>query len=95
MDTPTKQLRPGKVFVDWSQNDSGKSTIAPYSLRAAPLPTVSTPVRWDELAEAVSNEDASLLLFGPGDVIQRLEDHGDLFAPVVSERQTVPTLPAR
>ncbi len=47
----TKALRPGKVLIDWSQNNSAKTTVAPYSLRAREQPTVSTPVTWDEVAD--------------------------------------------
>ncbi len=92
VDKMTRSLRAGKVFVDWSQNDGGKSTIAPYSLRAAPLPTVSTPVQWDELSAAVDANDPAALLFGPGEVIQRLGDSADLFARVLTERQRLPAL---
>ena len=47
-----KAVRPGKVFIDWSQNSRHKTTVAVYSLRARPRPTVSTPVTWDEVEAA-------------------------------------------
>lgn len=75
----TKSLRPGKVLFDWSQNNVAKTTVAAYSLRGRPRPTVSTPVTWDEV-EACSDPDD--LVFTAGDVLARLERHGDLFAPL-------------
>ena len=77
----TKSARPGKVFIDWSQNNGSKTTIAPYSLRARDLPTVSTPVTWDEVAAC--REVADLTFTAP-DVLARVEAHGDLFAGLVS-----------
>src|SRR4051795_8762645 len=83
-----KRLRGGRVLVDWSQNDRHKSTVAPYSLRAKlPRPTVSAPLAWDELPAA----DADALLPGPAEVLDRLADRGDLFAPVLCMRQTLPS----
>jgi bifunctional non-homologous end joining protein LigD len=77
----TKSARPGKVLIDWSQNNGSKTTIAPYSLRARDLPTVSTPVTWDEVAACRSPQD---LAFTAPDVLARVEAHGDLFAGLVS-----------
>jgi bifunctional non-homologous end joining protein LigD len=83
-----KAERKGKVFVDWSQNAHHKTTIAPYSLRARPRPTVSTPVSWDEVEEcAASGED---LGFESADVLERLDDLGDLFEPVLTTVQELP-----
>ena len=82
--------RIGKVFVDWGQNDRWKSMVAPYSLRAAPTPTVSTPVAWTELEEADATGDPGALRFTPADVVRRLHDIGDLFAPVPATAQTIP-----
>jgi bifunctional non-homologous end joining protein LigD len=76
----TKSLRPGKVFIDWSQNNGSKTTVAPYSLRARERPTVSTPVTWDEVAAC--REVADLTFTAP-EVLQRVEDLGDLFAPLL------------
>ena len=59
----SKQARTGKVFVDWSQNDEHKTTIAVYSLRAREHPTVSTPVTWEEVETAFKKKDAGLLVF--------------------------------
>lgn len=83
-----KAERPGKIFVDWSQNALHKTTIAPYSLRARPEPTVSTPVTWDEV-EAAGNGTLDLT-FTATDVLDRVEEHGDLFADVLTERQELP-----
>ena len=76
----TKSARTGKVFIDWSQNNESKTTVAPYSLRARDLPTVSTPVTWDEVAACRVVSD---LTFTAPDVLARVEAHGDLFAPLV------------
>ncbi|HJQ42287.1 MAG TPA: non-homologous end-joining DNA ligase [Jatrophihabitantaceae bacterium] len=75
----TKSLRPGKVFVDWSQNNPAKTTVAPYSLRARDEPTVSTPLTWDEVASGQE------LRFVAGEVLDRVEEFGDLFAPVLDD----------
>jgi bifunctional non-homologous end joining protein LigD len=76
----TKSARTGKVFIDWSQNNGSKTTVAPYSLRARDLPTVSTPVTWDEVAAC--REVADLTFTAP-DVLARVADVGDLFAPLI------------
>ena len=87
-----KVERKGKVFVDWSQNHRRKTTIAVYSLRARERPTVSTPVTWDEVERAVEKEDAASLVFEAKDVLKRIDEHGDLFAPVLELRQALPEL---
>ncbi len=84
-----KVERPGKVFVDWSQNDRHKTTIAPYSLRIRALPTVSTPVTWDELDAA---KDAGGLVFDAPAVIDRVQRLGDLWAPALTTHQALPSL---
>jgi bifunctional non-homologous end joining protein LigD len=76
----TKSARTGKVLIDWSQNNGFKTTVAPYSLRARDLPTVSTPVSWDEVEAC--REVADLTFTAP-DVLARVEAYGDLFAPLV------------
>ncbi|MGH9132836.1 MAG: non-homologous end-joining DNA ligase [Ilumatobacteraceae bacterium] len=85
-----KVERPGKVFVDWSQNAFHKTTIAPYSLRARPEPTVSTPVGWDEI-EACADGSVELR-FTADDVLERVDELGDLFADVLTVEQHLPTL---
>jgi bifunctional non-homologous end joining protein LigD len=87
-----KVERKGKVFVDWSQNHRRKTTIAVYSLRARERPTVSTPVSWDEVEKAVESDDASSLVFEAKDVLKRIGQHGDLFAPVLELKQKLPEL---
>jgi bifunctional non-homologous end joining protein LigD len=89
-----KQLRTGKVFVDWSQNDEHKTTIAVYSLRAREYPTVSTPVNWDEVERAWKKKDANLLVFKSEQTIARFEKMGDLFASVLKLKQHLPNLTA-
>jgi bifunctional non-homologous end joining protein LigD len=76
----TKSLRPGKVLIDWSQNNGSKTTIAPYSLRAREHPTVSTPVTWDEVTDCRAPGD---MFFTAPDVLNRVEACGDLFAPLL------------
>ena len=89
-----KALRTGKVFVDWSQNDEHKTTVAVYSLRARERPTASTPVTWDEVERALKKKDASLLVFESSQVIARFEKLGDLFEPVLELKQKLPDLKA-
>jgi bifunctional non-homologous end joining protein LigD len=85
----TKSQRPGKVFIDWSQNNRHKTTVAVYSLRARPEPTVSTPVTWDEVEAADRGDEP--MVFEAGDVLDRVDRYGDLFTPVLSEVQALPT----
>jgi len=87
-----KVEREGKVFVDWSQNHRSKTTIAVYSLRARERPTASTPLAWDEVEAVADNGDGSGLVFEAGDVLERIEQHGDLFAPVLELQQELPEL---
>jgi len=87
-----KVERKGKVFVDWSQNHQRKTTIAVYSLRAREHPTVSTPVTWEEVEAAAESGDGSSLVFEAGEVLERIEQHGDLFAPVLELKQELPEL---
>jgi len=89
----SKERRANKVFVDWSQNDQHKTTIAVYSLRARPHPTVSTPVTWEEVERAWKKRDASLLVFEANQVLERMAKKGDLFEPVLTVKQRLPKLP--
>jgi bifunctional non-homologous end joining protein LigD len=82
-----KSKRGGRVFMDWSQNDSHKTTVCAYSLRAREHPTVSAPVTWEEIQKAVKKKDPELLVFEAGDMLKRIEKHGDLFAPVLTMKQ--------
>ena len=72
--TMTKSLRTGKVFLDWSQNNGSKTTIAPYSLRGREHPTVAAPRTWDEIA------DPKLRHLRFDEVLERVEENGDLLA---------------
>src|SRR5208337_1065460 len=85
-----KPLRVGKVFVDWSQNDDHKTTICVYSLRARERPTVSTPVKWEEVQNCLKKGDPSLLVFDSGQVLERAKKYGDLFEPVLKLKQKMP-----
>jgi bifunctional non-homologous end joining protein LigD len=79
-----KRLRPGKVFIDWSQNSATKTTVAPYSLRAQPTPTVSTPLTWDEV------EASAARAFTSDEVLDRIEEHGDLLEPLLTPGPELP-----
>jgi bifunctional non-homologous end joining protein LigD len=80
----TKALRTGKILIDWSQNNPAKTTITPYSLRALPSPSVSTPVTWDEVEECAGGPRKGRLGFGPDEVLERIAASGDLFAAVLT-----------
>ena len=86
----TKSLRAGKVFVDWSQNTSSKTTVAAYSLRARERPAVSTPLSWDEVSDGLDGGDPEVLRFEAGEVLERVDEHGDLFAGVLELEQELP-----
>jgi bifunctional non-homologous end joining protein LigD len=85
--TMAKAARPGKVFIDWSQNNPSKTTIAPYSLRGRDHPTVSTPITWDEVGAC---RRAAQLVFTAEDVLDRVEDIGDLLADIGKTRVALP-----
>jgi LigD-like primase-polymerase len=87
-----KNLRTGKVFVDWSQNDEHKTTVAVYSLRARERPTVSTPVTWEEVERAFKKKDANLLVFEAPQTVKRVGKMGDLFSPLLVLKQRLPDL---
>jgi len=87
-----KALRTAKIFVDWSQNDDHKTTVSVYSLRARERPTVSTPVTWDEVERTLKKKDPKLLVFESRRVLERIEELGDLFAPLLKLKQKLPKL---
>ena len=87
----TKSLRPGKIFIDWSQNSDFKTTVSVYSLRAKhEQPFVSMPVEWDELESAVKKRDAAALRFTPEAALKRVAKAGDGFAGVLALKQRLP-----
>ena len=86
----TKRLREGKVLVDWSQNDEHKTTVTVYSVRARERPTVSAPVRWEEVQRCLDSRDPELLSFETDEVLARLESDGDPFAMLLSTVQDLP-----
>jgi bifunctional non-homologous end joining protein LigD len=88
-----KSVRVGKVFVDWSQNDEHKTTIAVYSLRARERPTVSTPVKWEEVEQVLKKKDPGLVVFEANQVLDRVEKLGDLFEQLLRLKQKLPSLP--
>lgn len=85
-----KSLRTGKVFIDWSQNDSHKTTVCVYSLRAKDRPTVSTPLTWEEVDTLRRNRDPEAAVFTSDALLQRVEKIGDVFRPVLSLKQKLP-----
>jgi bifunctional non-homologous end joining protein LigD len=89
-----KNLRKGKVLVDWSQNDEHKTTVAVYSLRAREHPTVSSPLEWEEVERAAEREDPDLLRFEAREALKRVSERGDLFEPILKLEQKLPDLSA-
>ena len=87
-----KTDRSGKVLIDWYQNNERKTTISVYSLRARERPTCSTPVTWEEVEQAAESGKGDHLVFETRDVLERLDEHGDLFAPVLELKQNLPAL---
>jgi bifunctional non-homologous end joining protein LigD len=87
-----KTDRSGKVLIDWYQNNERKTTISVYSLRARERPTCSTPVTWEEVEAVADSGDGSALVFETHQVLERIEQHGDLFAPVLELEQALPKL---
>ena len=85
-----KELRKGKVLVDWSQNDYSKTTVAVYSLRCRERPWASAPLRWDEVEALADDGDPESVRFEAGEVLDRVAEHGDLFAPVLELEQALP-----
>ncbi|SDY38017.1 bifunctional non-homologous end joining protein LigD [Micromonospora pattaloongensis] len=90
VDRMARALRAGKVFIDWSQNDAGKSTVAPYSLRGGARPTVAAPISWEDVADA-AERDRPPPGYGPAAVRRRLAERGDLLAPLLATRQRLPS----
>jgi bifunctional non-homologous end joining protein LigD len=87
-----KTRRKGKVLIDWSQNTASKTTVAVYSVRAVPRPSVSTPVTWDELEDALVGGDPDALRFEPAQVLDRVTRLGDVHRSVLDTEQEVPRL---
>jgi bifunctional non-homologous end joining protein LigD len=90
--TMARSQREGKVLIDWSQNDEHKTTVSAYSLRARGMPTVSTPVTWEEIQACLDTQDPEPLGFEAQEVLDRVRRHGDLFAEVLSLPQPLPDL---
>jgi bifunctional non-homologous end joining protein LigD len=86
----TKARRTGKVLIDWSQNDAKKTTVCVYSLRATDRPAASAPVGWDEVHATRDSGDPARLAFEAAQVLERVAERGDLFAPVLSLVQELP-----
>jgi bifunctional non-homologous end joining protein LigD len=87
-----KEHRRGRVFVDWSQNDRAKTTVAAYSLRIRPQPLVSTPLQWEEVEAVHDSGDGGGLTFDARAVIERVAEHGDFYETNLSLQQELPAL---
>lgn len=85
-----KNLRPGKVFIDWSQNNAAKTTVAPYSLRAQPTPSVSTPLTWDEVEAGAAGKRPATRPYIAAEVLKRVDKQGDLLAPLLDGGPELP-----
>jgi bifunctional non-homologous end joining protein LigD len=85
-----KRLRPGKIFIDWSQNSASKTTVTPYSLRAQPTPAVSTPVTWEEVEAAAAGDAGAVRPFRPAEVLERIEEYGDLLEDLLTPGPELP-----
>ncbi|WP_432902625.1 non-homologous end-joining DNA ligase [Micromonospora matsumotoense] len=90
-----KNLRPGKVFIDWSQNNAAKTTVTPYSLRAQSSPAVSTPLTWDEVEAGAAGKRPSAKPYAAGEVLRRVEKWGDLLAPLLDGGPELPGVRAK
>jgi bifunctional non-homologous end joining protein LigD len=86
----SKTLRPGRVLVDWSQNDAHKTTVSVYSVRARERATVSAPVSWEEIRVCRDAQDPGKLSFETGEVLERVARDGDPFAMLLSTVQALP-----
>jgi bifunctional non-homologous end joining protein LigD len=86
----TKTKRTGRVLIDWSQNDRHKTTACVYTIRARERPTASTPLEWEEVEAAAESGDADALVFTVEDLLARIAAKGDLYAPLLSQKQELP-----
>ncbi|MEV4345997.1 non-homologous end-joining DNA ligase [Actinoplanes sp. NPDC049596] len=84
-----KAIRPGKIFIDWSQNAAAKTTVTPYSLRAQEEPTASTPLTWEEV-EAIATGDQEARQYHAEEVLERVEQHGDLLEALLEKGPVLP-----
>jgi len=80
----TKALRKAKILIDWSQNNPAKTTVSPYSMRALPEPSVSTPLSWDEVEKWAGGSETARAGFPPDEVLARVQERGDLFAGLLA-----------
>jgi bifunctional non-homologous end joining protein LigD len=89
--TQDRSVRPKKVLIDWSQNTAFKTTVSVYSVRARPRPTASTPVEWAEVEAALEAGDPEMLVFEAPEVLKRVDERGDLMAPLLTVEQVLPS----
>jgi bifunctional non-homologous end joining protein LigD len=86
-----KELRKGKVLIDWSQNDEHKTTVSVYSLRARPQPTVSAPLHWEEVEAIQAGSGDRIGAIDAETALRRIDADGDLFAPLLTVEQQLPS----
>lgn len=87
-----KPARKEKVFINWAQNSSTKTMVAVYSLRAREAPVVSFPIAWSEIERGAAGRSLAKLTVICSEALRRVEKEGDLFAEVLTRRQTLPRL---
>lgn len=85
-----RKLRAGKVFIDWSQNNAAKTTVAPYSLRAQSVPAVSTPLTWAEVTAGAAGKRPAVEPYPAAEVLIRVAEQGDLLAPLLDGGPELP-----
>jgi bifunctional non-homologous end joining protein LigD len=89
-----KEARPGRVLIDWSQNDQHKTTVCVYSLRARERPTISTPLQWEEVERGARTRNPAKLALSlePRELLERVQREGDGFATLLTLSQALPEL---
>ena len=85
-----KEYRKKRVFINWSQNDSSKTMVCVYSLRAREKPFVSFPLAWEELESSAGQGDPEKLLVTHAEAVSRAEKNGDLFGDLIGKKQKLP-----
>jgi bifunctional non-homologous end joining protein LigD len=93
LDRMARAERPGRVFIDWGQNDAGKTTVAPWSVRGEWVPTVAAPLEWREVEQAAADHDHRAVVVTMAEARRRLDRHGDPHAPVLAGGPPLPPLP--
>jgi bifunctional non-homologous end joining protein LigD len=93
VDRMARAERAGRVFIDWGQNDAGKTTVAPWSVRGERVPTVAAPLEWGEVERAAADHDHRAAVVTMAEAVARLDRQGDLHAPVLAGGPPLPAPP--